>query len=69
MMGYVWYVAKRRNYPRHRRATLRELGQSLWATAPALLTPVILLGGMVSGIFTPTEAAAWPPAMRSCSLV
>lgn len=57
MMGYVWYVAKRRNYPRHRRATLRELGQSLWATAPALLTPVILLGGMVSGIFTPTEAA------------
>jgi tripartite ATP-independent transporter DctM subunit len=58
MMGYVWYVAKRRNYPRHRRATLRELGQSLWATAPALLTPVILLGGMVSGIFTPTEAAA-----------
>ena len=58
MMAYVWYVAKKRGYPRHRRASLREVAASLWETTPALLTPVILLGGMVTGIFTPTEAAA-----------
>ena len=58
MMAYVWYIAKKRGYPRHPRATLREVGASLWETTPALLTPVILLGGMVTGIFTPTEAAA-----------
>jgi len=58
MMAYVWLIAKKRNYPRQRRATLREIGASLWETTPALLTPVLLLGGMVTGIFTPTEAAA-----------
>jgi C4-dicarboxylate transporter DctM subunit len=58
MMAYVWYIAKKRGYPRHPRATLREVGASLWETTPALLTPVLLLGGMVTGIFTPTEAAA-----------
>jgi tripartite ATP-independent transporter DctM subunit len=58
MMGYVWVISKRRNYPRHRRATLREVWQSFIATSPALLTPVILLGGIITGIFTPTEAAA-----------
>jgi tripartite ATP-independent transporter DctM subunit len=58
MMAYVGYVARQRNYPRHRRATLREVGASLWETTPALMTPVLLLGGMITGIFTPTEAAA-----------
>ncbi len=37
---------------------VRELGQSTFVAIPALLTPVIILGGIYGGIFTPTEAAA-----------
>ena len=52
-------VSKRRNYPiANRRATWRERGTAFRKTALALLTPVILLGGILAGIFTPTEAAA-----------
>ena len=53
------FIAKTRNYPvAGRKATWRERGQSFRKTALALLTPVILLGGILAGIFTPTEAAA-----------
>ncbi len=52
-------VAKKRDYPvAGRKATWRERGQAFRRTALALLTPVILLGGILAGIFTPTEAAA-----------
>lgn len=52
-------VAKKRDYPvAGRRATWRERGHAFRKTALALLTPVILLGGILAGIFTPTEAAA-----------
>lgn len=53
------FISKKRNYPvAGRKATWRERGQSFRRTALALLTPVILLGGILAGIFTPTEAAA-----------
>ena len=53
------FISKTRNYPvAGRKATWRERGQSFRKTALALLTPVILLGGILAGIFTPTEAAA-----------
>ncbi len=52
-------ISKKRNYPiANRRATWRERRQSFRKTAYALVTPVILLGGIVGGVFTPTEAAA-----------
>lgn len=52
-------ISKARNYPiAARKATWRERGHALRKTALALLTPVILLGGILAGIFTPTEAAA-----------
>ena len=52
-------VSKRRNYPvANRRATWKERGQAFRKTALALATPVILLGGILGGVFTPTEAAA-----------
>lgn len=52
-------IAKMRNYPiAARKATWRERGFALRKTALALLTPVILLGGILAGVFTPTEAAA-----------
>jgi tripartite ATP-independent transporter DctM subunit len=52
-------VALRRGYPRSRRwPTLRELWDSFWPAAPALFAPIVLVGGMLSGYFTPTEASA-----------
>ncbi|MDJ0749319.1 MAG: TRAP transporter large permease [Woeseiaceae bacterium] len=53
------FISKKRNYPvAGRKATWHERGQAFRRTALALLTPVILLGGILAGIFTPTEAAA-----------
>lgn len=53
----VYVVSGRRGYPRERRATLRELLDSILGALSAVFTPVIIIGGMVSGIFTPTEAS------------
>lgn len=52
-------IAKKRDYPiAGRKATWRERAQAFRKTVLALLTPVILLGGILGGVFTPTEAAA-----------
>lgn len=57
-MVLIRYLAKRRRYPREMWPGFGQtLGRFLVAV-PALLTPVILLGGIYSGVFTPTEAAA-----------
>ena len=53
----VWTIAVRRDYPREPRASLAQVLASLRASALALLTPVIIVGGIVAGIVTPTEAA------------
>lgn len=59
LMLVTSFISKRRNYPvAGRRATWRERASAFRRTALALLTPVILLGGILGGIFTPTEAAA-----------
>ena len=54
----TWYRARKNNYPRLARATWRErllaLRDSFWG----LLLIVVVIGGIYSGIFTPTEAAA-----------
>jgi tripartite ATP-independent transporter DctM subunit len=57
LMITVYIVAEQRGYPRERRATLRELLDSSLDGAAALGAPVIIIGGILAGIFTPTEAA------------
>ena len=57
LMIIVYVVSIRRGYPRERRATLRELMDSTWGALSAIATPIIIIGGMVSGLFTPTEAS------------
>jgi tripartite ATP-independent transporter DctM subunit len=57
LMAIVYVVSGQRNYPREKRATFRELMDSILGALSAVLTPVIIIGGMVSGIFTPTEAS------------
>ena len=59
LMMVTSIIARKRDYPvAGRKATWPERGQAFRRTALALLTPVILLGGILGGIFTPTEAAA-----------
>lgn len=53
---YIAYVAKKRNYPRGPKYTLKEFGRITLAAAPALAAPVILLLGIYTGIMTATEA-------------
>ena len=51
----VW---KCRHMEKTPRAGMRRFLRSVYVAVPGLLTPVIILGGIYSGIFTPTEAAA-----------
>jgi tripartite ATP-independent transporter DctM subunit len=58
LMGYVSWVSAKRNYPKGAVFTRKEfLAYTLKAT-PALITPIILLGGIYTGVVTPTEAGA-----------
>ncbi len=57
MMLYVTYCARRYNMGRDQAFNLRVLGVTFIGALPPLLTPVIILGGMTFGWFTPTEAA------------
>lgn len=52
-------IAKKRNYPvANEKATWTQRGSAFKSSFLPLLTPVILLGGILLGVFTPTEAAA-----------
>ncbi|MCD8169927.1 MAG: TRAP transporter large permease, partial [Clostridiales bacterium] len=53
----VMFIAHRRNYPRNNKVDIGRTWASFKEAFWPLLTPVILIGGMLSGIFTPTEAA------------
>jgi len=58
MMAMCSYYAVKRGYPRHPRATLGQIWVSTLETFPSLLTPIIIIGGIWTGFFTPTEASA-----------
>ena len=54
---FVFFVSRFRNYPTRTRASLREIVGAFLDAFWALLFPVIIVGGIWSGLFTPTEAA------------
>lgn len=57
LLCYV--IAIRCNHPYNkRRATVKEIANALWHSLPALGMPAIILGGIIGGIFTATEASA-----------
>lgn len=56
LMVLVHFMAKRRGYPRSERVPMRARVRVTLAALPALLAPVILLGGIFTGFYTPTEA-------------
>ena len=57
LIGIGYGISRRRGYPREPRASLRHLLGSAKESILALMMPVIVLGGILGGAFTPTEAA------------
>jgi len=57
LMVGVYIISKKRKYPSYPRATFRQFLIATRDAFPVLLTPVIIIGGIYSGVFTPTEAA------------
>lgn len=58
MLVLSYYLAVKKKYPKEEKPTLQSIIHAAVRAIPALFTPVIILGGMWSGIFSPTEAAA-----------
>lgn len=59
LMVAGYFINKRKRYaPSKRRAPLREVAHSAYYASPALVVPIVVLGGMRLGFFTPTEGAA-----------
>ncbi len=58
-MGVIVVGGKRENLPKAARgATIREVWDTFLSSLTALLMPVIILGGILGGVVTPTEAAS-----------
>ena len=57
LMVYMAVVAAHRDYPRDAKKSIREIVGAAGSALPALSMPVLIIGGILSGIFTPTEAA------------
>ncbi len=57
MFALTWWICRRRNYPVEKRATPRETGNALVNGTLAMLAPLFVVGSIVGGIATPTEAA------------
>lgn len=60
LMVMVWLISRKRGYHpvRTRKATPREFGRAAQAASLAMLLPVLIIGSIRLGIFTPTEAGA-----------
>jgi tripartite ATP-independent transporter DctM subunit len=59
LMILTYRTAKKENYPKaKKRASFSEIFESVRSSSLALLMPIIILGGILTGFFTPTEAGA-----------
>jgi C4-dicarboxylate transporter DctM subunit len=56
-MVVIWFYAQKRQYPKRSRPPFREAIKVSLDAFLVLLMPIIILGGILSGIFTPTESA------------
>ena len=58
MCAVNWYVSKQRNYKGDgQRPGWAEIRRTTWKALPAIMLPVLILGGMRAGWYTPTEAS------------
>ena len=58
LIAYALWIAKKRGYPAGEKLPGAEVGRRFVSALWGLMTPVIILGGIFTGIFTPSEAAA-----------
>jgi len=58
MMVTVYIYAIKYKYPVYERSTFKEVVVATITSIPGLVTPIIIIGGIAFGIFTPTEASA-----------
>ena len=58
LMGLIAFWSRRERLPADQPYHLREIWKAFREAFLSLLTPIILIGGILSGIFTPTEASA-----------
>lgn len=58
LMFVAWRVAIKRNYPKGKPPGLRALGIATLTAIPGLLTALIIVFGILLGVFTPTESSA-----------
>lgn len=58
LIGFVFIISKKKGYKeKGEKISFTEINKTFWEAKWALLTPVIILGGIYGGVFTPTEAA------------
>lgn len=57
LMSVCYIIAVIKKYPAEDKATFKEIFQSFFESAAALIMPLIVLGGILFGVFTATEAA------------
>jgi C4-dicarboxylate transporter DctM subunit len=56
-MIYCYFYARNKDIKLSKRATLREIGAACWDAKWALGVPILIIGGIYGGVFTPTEAS------------
>lgn len=56
LLSANYFISKKRGYPKGDKFSLTRLRRTFMEALPALLAPVIIVGGILSGLFTPTEA-------------
>ena len=62
----VWWIARKRNYPTDVAFRISTICSRFKQAFLPLMTPVIIVGGIVTGVFTPTEAAICAAAYAIC---
>lgn len=59
LMAVVLFFAQKENWPKSdKKVTLKEFAMNFLKAIPALMLPIIILGGIYSGLLTPTESAS-----------
>ncbi|HKL11984.1 MAG TPA: TRAP transporter large permease [Halanaerobiales bacterium] len=58
-MTMNYYYSKKYNYPvSNERASFKKILKTAWESLIALIAPIIIIGGIITGVVTPTEAGA-----------
>jgi C4-dicarboxylate transporter DctM subunit len=56
LMGLVWYYARKHRFPKGDRLSFQEALKASIDAGLVIMTPAIILGGILTGVFTPTES-------------